>query len=155
MANGGAGMTSIDFGARGPSFSVASACASGGDGLGMAWLMIKAGLIDAAIAGASDALITPVSVAGLDRSGAMCRRDGESLAAPQPFDLNRDGFVIGEGAAVLVLEREILRQGPAGEDIRRNRGIWIHFGCVPYYFSAGRRPGCGQSYEKGIGHCPG
>jgi beta-ketoacyl-acyl-carrier-protein synthase II len=106
MSNGGAGMTSIDFGARGPSFSVASACASGGDGLGMAWLMIKTGLIDAAIAGASDALITKVSVASLDRSGAMCRRNGASIDAPRPFDLNRDGFVIGEGAAVMVLERE-------------------------------------------------
>ncbi len=106
MSNGGAGMTSIDFGVRGPSFSVASACATGGDGLGMAWLMIKAGLIDAAIAGASDALITKVSVASLDRSGAMCRQNGDSVGAPRPFDLNRDGFVIGEGAAVMVLERE-------------------------------------------------
>ncbi len=106
MSNGGAGMTSIDLGAQGPSFSVASACASGADGLGMAWMMLRAGVIDAAIAGASDALITPVAVGSLDRSGAMCRRDGEGVLAPQPFDRNRDGFVIGEGAAVVILETE-------------------------------------------------
>jgi beta-ketoacyl-acyl-carrier-protein synthase II len=106
MSNGGAGMASIDLGAQGPSFSVASACASGADGLGMAWLMLRAGVIDAAIAGASDALITGVTVGSLDRSGAMCRREGDGLLAPQPFDLNRDGFVIGEGAAVVILETE-------------------------------------------------
>jgi 3-oxoacyl-(acyl-carrier-protein) synthase len=106
MSNGGAGMTSMDLGAQGPSFSVASACASGADGLGMAWMMLRAGVIDAAIAGASDALVTGVVVGSLDRSGAMSRRQGEGVLVPQPFDLDRDGFVIGEGAAVLILERE-------------------------------------------------
>lgn len=106
MSNGGAGMTSIDLGAQGPSFSVASACASGADGLGMAWLMLRAGVIDAAIAGASDAPVTGVVVGSLDRSGAMSRRHGNGALAPQPFDRDRDGFVIGEGAAVLILETE-------------------------------------------------
>ncbi len=113
MSNGGAGMTSIDLGAQGPSFSVASACASGADGLGMAWLMLRAGVIDAAIAGASDALVTGVVVGSLDRSGAMSRRQGDGALAPQPFDRDRDGFVIGEGAAVLILETESLTRAPA------------------------------------------
>ncbi len=106
MSNGGAGMTSIDVGARGPSFSVASACASGADGIGIAWQLIKAGVIDAALAGASDAAIAGVSVGSLARSGAMSTSNGDSLAAPRPFDLHRDGFVMGEGAAVMVLESE-------------------------------------------------
>jgi beta-ketoacyl-acyl-carrier-protein synthase II len=106
MANGAAGLTSIDYGFRGPSMSVASACASGSDGIGTAWLMLKAGMIDAAIAGASEATITEIGVGTFDRVGAMSRRNDDYSMTPQPFDLNRDGLVMGEGAAVLVLERE-------------------------------------------------
>lgn len=105
MSNGAAGLISIDHGFHGPSLSVASACASGVDGIGMAWMMLKAGMIDVAIAGASEATITEVGVATFDRVGAMSRRQDAALM-PQPFDLNRDGLVMGEGAAVLVLEGE-------------------------------------------------
>jgi 3-oxoacyl-[acyl-carrier-protein] synthase II len=106
MSNGAAGLTAIDYGFRGPSFSVASACASGADAIGTSWLMLRAGIIDAALAGASESTITPVAVAAFDRVGAMSRREGQHPQTPQPFDLNRDGMVIGEGAAVLVLETE-------------------------------------------------
>jgi beta-ketoacyl-acyl-carrier-protein synthase II len=106
MSSGAAGLTSIDFSLRGPAFSVESACASASDGIGVAWLMIHAGLLDAAVTGGSDASIVHMCVAALDRSGAMSRREGPYPQAPQPFDLNRDGFVIGEGAGVLVLEAE-------------------------------------------------
>ncbi len=116
MSNGGAGMTSIDVGARGPSLSVASACASGADGIGIAWHLIRSGVIDAALAGASDATIAAVSVGSLARSGAMSSSNGDTLAAPRPFDLDRDGFVMGEGAAVLILE---------SEDFARSRGAEI------------------------------
>lgn len=103
MPNGAAGMIGIEYGAKGPSFSVASACASGADGIGTAWLMIRAGIIDAAIAGASDATIIQVGVGSFDRLGAMTR---QAEGVPQPFDRERDGLVMGEGAAILVLERE-------------------------------------------------
>lgn len=106
MANGAAGMIAIDHGIRGPSLSVASACASGADGIGMAWMMIKTGVIDAALAGASDATVTQIGVACFDRVGAMSRKKDLPLTTPQPFDKNRDGLVMGEGAAVLVLESE-------------------------------------------------
>jgi beta-ketoacyl-acyl-carrier-protein synthase II len=106
MSNGAAGMISIDYGFRGPSMSVASACASGVDGIGIAWMMLKAGMIDVAIAGASEATITEIGVGTFDRVGAMSRRNDDYSMTPQPFDLNRDGLVMGEGAAVLVLERE-------------------------------------------------
>lgn len=105
MANGGAGLVSIDLGLKGPSFSVASACASGADGIGMAWLMLKAGMVDVVLAGAAEATVTPTGIAAFDRIGAMSRREDYSMT-PQPFDKNRDGLVMGEGAAVLVLERE-------------------------------------------------
>jgi beta-ketoacyl-acyl-carrier-protein synthase II len=106
MANGGAGMTAIEFGIKGPSFSVASACASGSDGIGTALMMLRTGMIDAALTGASEATITSTGVAAFDRVGAMSRRNDDYSMTPQPFDKNRDGLVMGEGAAVLVLERE-------------------------------------------------
>lgn len=106
MANGASGLTAIDLGLRGPSFSVSSACASGADAIGMAWLMLRAGIVDAVVAGASEAPITEIGVACFDRVGAMSRRNDDYSMTPAPFDLNRDGFVMGEGAAVMVLEPE-------------------------------------------------
>jgi len=106
MPNGAAGMIAIDHQIKGPCFSVASACASGCDGIGMAFLMLKAGMIDAALTGAAEMTICATGVAAFDRVGAMSRRNDDYSMAPQPFDRNRDGLVMGEGAAVLVLERE-------------------------------------------------
>jgi len=105
MSNGGAGMIGIAHNLKGPSFSVVSACASGADGIGVAWMMIRAGLMDAAVVGAAEATITQTGVAAFDRIGAMSRRN-DGLMTPQPFDKNRDGLVMGEGAGILVLERE-------------------------------------------------
>ena len=106
MPNGAAGMIAIDNQIKGPCFSVASACASGSDGIGTAFLMLKAGMIDAALAGAAEVTICSTGVAAFDRVGAMSRRNDNYSMSPQPFDKNRDGLVMGEGAAVLVLERE-------------------------------------------------
>ena len=106
MANGAAGLAAIDHGIKGPCFSVASACASGADGIGMAWMMLRAGMLDACLAGASEATVTPLGVAAFDRVGATSRRNDDYSMTPQPFDKNRDGLVMGEGAAALVLETE-------------------------------------------------
>lgn len=101
MANGASGLIGIDTGAQGPNFSVASACASGADGIGMAWQMIRAGVVDAAITGATEASLMAVGVGGFDRLGAMTHR---TEGVPQPFDKERDGVVMGEGAGILILE---------------------------------------------------
>jgi len=106
MPNGGAGIVSIVNGIKGPSMSVASACASGADGIGFAWLMLRAGLIDAALAGAAEATISITGIAAFDRVGALSRRIDDFSMTPQPFDKNRDGLVMGEGSAILVLELE-------------------------------------------------
>lgn len=106
MANGAAGLIAIDHGIKGPCFSVASACASGADGIGMAFMMLKSGMIDMALAGASEATVTSVGVAAFDRVGAMSRHNDDYSMTPAPFDKNRDGLVMGEGAAVIVLESE-------------------------------------------------
>jgi beta-ketoacyl-acyl-carrier-protein synthase II len=105
IVDGASGMIALDLGCRGPALAVVSACASGGDALGMAWMMIRAGMIDAAVAGAADASLVQIGVAAFDRVGAVCRRTDPAMA-PQPFDKNRDGLVVGEGAATLVLESE-------------------------------------------------
>ena len=106
MANGAAGLITIDNGYQGPSFSVTSACASGADGIGVAWTMLKASTIDVAVAGASEATVTKFAVAAFNRLGALSRQNNPEGNIPQPFDLDRDGLVMGEGAAILVLERE-------------------------------------------------
>lgn len=105
MPNGAAGLAGIDTGAKGPALSIASACASGQDGIGMAWMMLRAGVIDVAIAGAAEAAIVKTAVAAFDRMQAMSRR-GLNDGTPSPFDKNRDGLVIGEGSAILILETE-------------------------------------------------
>ncbi|WKZ50433.1 MAG: beta-ketoacyl-ACP synthase II [Anaerolineales bacterium] len=106
MPNGASGLVAIDYGITGPCISVASACASGADGIGTAWMMLRNGTIDVAIAGASEAPICRAGVAAFDRVGAMSRRNDDYSMTPQPFDKNRDGLVMGEGAAVLVMETE-------------------------------------------------
>lgn len=103
MPNGAAGLVGIDHGVKGPALSIASACASGQDGIGMAWLMLKAGIIDVAVAGAAEAAIVKTAVAAFDRMQAMSRR---TEGTPSPFDRHRDGLVIGEGSAVMILETE-------------------------------------------------
>jgi 3-oxoacyl-[acyl-carrier-protein] synthase II len=106
MANGAAGLAAIDHGIKGTCFSVASACASGADGIGMAWMMLRAGMLDACLTGASEATVTSLGVAAFDRVGATSRRNDDYSMTPQPFDKNRDGLVMGEGAGVLILETE-------------------------------------------------
>ena len=101
MANGAGGLVAIDIGAKGPNFSVASACASANDGMGIAWHLMRSGMMDAAIIGGTDATVWEVGIGSFDRLGAMSHRtDG----VPQPFDKERDGVVMGEGAAALVIE---------------------------------------------------
>ncbi len=102
MPNGAAGLVAIEFGAHGPAFSVASACASGADAVGSAWRLIRSGEMDAMIAGSTDATLCELAMGAFLRLGAMT--SGESLDVPKPFDKNRDGLVMGEGAAVVVLE---------------------------------------------------
>ncbi|MGH6718214.1 MAG: beta-ketoacyl-[acyl-carrier-protein] synthase family protein, partial [Alphaproteobacteria bacterium] len=104
--NMGGGQVAIRHGLRGPSFSVVSACASAGDGIGAALDLIRAGRADVMLAGGAEAAINPLTVAGFAAAGALSRRNAEPRLASRPFDADRDGFVIGEGAGVLVLERE-------------------------------------------------
>ena len=100
------GQLSIKFGAKGVNYCLVSACASGADSIGEAANIIRRGDSDIAIAGGTEAAITPISMAGFAAARALSTRNDDPERASRPFDLNRDGFVMGEGAGVLVLEAE-------------------------------------------------
>lgn len=102
---GSTGFVSMDCGARGPSWSVSSACASGVTALGAARDLLQKGICDVVIAGGSESALSPLITAGFARMGAMSTRCDDPAAASRPFDVDRDGFVASEGAGVLVLER--------------------------------------------------
>ncbi len=106
MPNGAAGLIGIDNGIKGPAMSVASACASGIDGIGLAWMMLRTGMIDAALTGASESTLTETGIGAFDRIGALSRQNDNYDMTPAPFDKNRDGLVMGEGAGILMLETE-------------------------------------------------
>jgi 3-oxoacyl-[acyl-carrier-protein] synthase II len=99
-----ASMVAIQFGFRGPNMAVTSACATGANAIGEASEMIKRNVADVAICGGTEAGIVPISVAGFSIMRALSERNDEPQRASRPFDRNRDGFVIGEGAGILVLE---------------------------------------------------
>lgn len=98
------GQVSIMLGARGPNFCPTSACSSGSDAIGTAYEIIKRGDALAMLAGGSEAIITPIGIAGFNANRAISTQNDEPQLASRPFDTDRSGFVIGEGAAVLVLE---------------------------------------------------
>ncbi len=98
------GHISIRFGAKGPNSAVATACATGTHSIGDAFRLIRNGLADAMICGGSEAVITPLGIAGFTAMKALSTRNDEPGKASRPFDRDRDGFVMGEGSGVLVLE---------------------------------------------------
>ncbi len=100
----GPGMVAIYLGVRGPNLAVVSACASGTNALGEAAEVIRRGQADVILGGGAEAAIVPIAMAGLGVMNAMATRNDEPERASRPFDRDRDGFVMGEGAAVLVLE---------------------------------------------------
>ncbi|MDA1215535.1 MAG: beta-ketoacyl-ACP synthase II [Chloroflexi bacterium] len=113
LADMGSGQVSINFGAKGPNFCITTACSSGADAIGTAYEMIQHGDIDIAVAGGTEAPLCPIAVAGFNACLALSTRNDDPKAASRPFDANRDGFVMGEGAGILVIESEesVIRRG--------------------------------------------
>jgi 3-oxoacyl-[acyl-carrier-protein] synthase II len=138
MSNAGAGALSMAHGLRGPSFAVSSACASGAHAVGSALRMLQSGEADAVVAGGSEAGLTPLARAAFSALDALSK---EGIS--RPFDVRRDGFVMGEGAAVLVLER----QDRAQERGARVLGIVRGYGASSdaHHLTAPREDGAGQA----------
>jgi 3-oxoacyl-[acyl-carrier-protein] synthase II len=104
LANMASGTVSIAIGAKGPNFAPVSACAASAHAIGEATRMIRGGLADVMIAGGGEAPVTRMGVAGFNAMDALSTRNDDPPRASRPFDADRDGFVLGEGGAVLVLE---------------------------------------------------
>jgi 3-oxoacyl-[acyl-carrier-protein] synthase II len=123
IINLASGQVSIRFGAKGPNLATCTACSASAHAVGESYEIIKRGDADAMIAGGSEAAITPMSVGGFGQLRALSTRNDEPERASRPFDLDRDGFIIGEGAGVLILEE--LEQA-------RRRGAMIYAEIVGY-----------------------
>ncbi|MBO2459284.1 beta-ketoacyl-[acyl-carrier-protein] synthase family protein [Actinomadura violacea] len=128
MPNGASGHVGIEFGATAGSHALVSACASSGEAVGYAIDMIRAGRADVVICGGTESCIHPLQMASFGRMRAMSTRNEEPARASRPYDKNRDGFVLGEGAAMLILE---------SEEHARARGARVH----------GVAAGCGYSND--------
>lgn len=139
----GAAMIAIALGVRGPNMAVVTACATGTNAIGEAADMIRRGAADVILAGGSEAAIVPIAIAGMSVMGALSTRNEAPQAASRPFDRERDGFVMGEGAAVLVLEAlEHAQQRGA-----RILGVMSGYGatCDAYHISAPAENGAGAA----------
>jgi 3-oxoacyl-[acyl-carrier-protein] synthase II len=106
MANAASGNIAIQYGLRGPNFCVSSACASGNHAIGEAFCNIVAGRSDIMITGGSEAALTPIGLASFCAARSLSTRNDDPPAASRPFDRDRDGFVLSEGAGILILEEE-------------------------------------------------
>ncbi|KZR90668.1 beta-ketoacyl-ACP synthase II [Synechococcus sp. MIT S9508] len=104
IPNMATGLAAIALGAKGPSSAVATACAAGSNAIGDAFRLLQMGKADAMICGGAESAITPLGVAGFASAKALSFRNDDPATASRPFDKERDGFVIGEGSGVLVLE---------------------------------------------------
>lgn len=123
IANLAAGQVSMLYGLKGANFSTTSACASGAHAIGEATRAIRHGYMDSCVAGGCEAAITPLSVAGFAQMRALSTRNDEPERASRPFDRDRDGFVIGEGAGIVLLEER---------EAAIRRGAKIHAEVVGY-----------------------
>lgn len=99
-----AGRTSMEYGFKGPNYAVVSACASGAHSIGDAFMMVKCGLADVMMTGGTEAVVTQLAFAGFCSMKALSTRNDEPQKASSPFDAKRDGFVMGEGSGILILE---------------------------------------------------
>jgi 3-oxoacyl-[acyl-carrier-protein] synthase II len=104
IANMAPGLVSMRYGLKGPNYATVSACASSAHAIGESFNLIRAGTADAMVTGGSEAAITGLTVAAFSNMKAMSSRNDDPATASRPFDLDRDGFVLGDGGAVLVLE---------------------------------------------------
>ena len=127
IINLAAGQVSIRFGARGPNSATCTACSASAHAIGDAYEIIRRNDADIMIAGGSEAAITPMGIGGFGAMRALSTRNDEPLRASRPFDKDRDGFVVGEGSGVLILEEY---------EIARRRGARVYAELVGYGMSA-------------------
>jgi 3-oxoacyl-[acyl-carrier-protein] synthase II len=127
IINAASGNVSVRFGLRGPNTSVCTACASGTNAIGDAFRLVQNDIADVMVCGGTEAALTPMGIAGFGRMHALSRRNDAPQQASRPFDRDRDGFVLGEGAGIVILEEF---------EFARRRGAEILGEVVGYGMSA-------------------
>jgi 3-oxoacyl-[acyl-carrier-protein] synthase II len=125
MANGPSAWVSIDLGAQGGARTPVSACASGSEAIAQGVEMISSGLVDVVVAGGVDACVNELAISGFAQLRALSTSQGDPAAASRPFDRDRNGFVIAEGAGVVVLEREDFARARGAEILGRIAGASV------------------------------
>jgi len=145
-----AGYISIKYGFRGPNFSTVSACASSTNGIISALDIIRTRKANVIIAGGSEASVNEVGVGGFNSMQAMSTNNDEYKTASRPFDVTRDGFVIGEGGGCIILEEYEHAKARGAKNLLRVEGRWYVGRCLPSHSSAPRR----TWRPKGYGKCP-
>ncbi|MDV6012756.1 beta-ketoacyl-ACP synthase II [Haloechinothrix sp. LS1_15] len=123
MPNGPAAHIGLEFSARAGVHAPVSACASGAEGLAWAWRLLQSGEADVVIAGGAEACIAAITMAGFAQSRTMSTRNDEPERASRPWDVDRDGFVLGEGAGIVVLEREEFARARGARVYARLAGV--------------------------------
>ena len=151
LGNMASGTVAIATGARGPNFAPVSACASSAHAIGEAAAIIRRGEADVMIAGGSEAPLARMVVAGFNAMGALSTRNDDPAAASRPFDAERDGFVLGEGGAALILESAracgaAWRDGAGGID-----RVWDDRRCEPHGSAGARWERSSASDDAGAG----
>lgn len=146
ITNMAAGMVAIQFNFQGPNMTTVTACSSANNAIGEAFHAIRGGLADVMIAGGAEAAIVPVAVAGFSNMHALSSRNDEPEKASRPFDQGRDGFVMGEGAGILILESLSHAQ-------RRGARIYaevIGFGCAADAYHMVQPPAGGEGGARAM-----
>jgi 3-oxoacyl-[acyl-carrier-protein] synthase II len=146
MVNMVAGYVAIDIGAEGPCHVTATACASGTTAIGTARDLLRTGACDVVVAGGTESALTPLTIAGLSRMGALSKRVDQPAHASRPFDADRDGFVPAEGAGVLVLERLEDAEARGARSLAVVRG----YGCTADAYHATAPDPAGQGIERAL-----
>jgi 3-oxoacyl-[acyl-carrier-protein] synthase II len=134
IANMSPGEIAMEFGLRGPNLCVCTACAAGSHAIGEAYRHIQCGGVDLMVCGGAEAVITPITLAGFNAARALSTRNDEPARASRPFDKDRDGFVMGEGAGVMVLEELRAAQNRGAEIIAEIKGYGLS--CDAFHMTA-------------------
>ncbi|OGO72156.1 MAG: beta-ketoacyl-[acyl-carrier-protein] synthase II [Chloroflexi bacterium RBG_19FT_COMBO_56_12] len=143
LADTAPAMVAIHLGLRGPNLAIVSACASGTNAMGEAVEIIRRGRADVILAGGSEASILPIAIAGMDVMNALSTRNDDPTRASRPFDRDRDGFVMGEGSAVLILETLEHAQNRGARILAELVGYGAT--CDAYHISAPAENGAGAA----------
>ena len=160
MPNASAAAVSLRHGFRGPSLCISTACAAGAHAIGEGMRLLREGSADLVVAGGAEAPLTPWVLTGFAAAQALSRRESDPGAASRPFDRDRDGFVMGEGAAVVVLERIDDARGTGCSGPRRAPRLRTEHRRVPPGRAAARRTRGSRLHaararrrERGTGRC--